>query len=452
MTLQAHEYANAFPLLRGAELQELADDIAANGLREPILLYNGAILDGRNRAAACDKAGVAPAYEEFAGDDAAARALVISRNIMRRHLTSAQRVASVAILATNWREDGDNADIEIAQGARKAASEQVGIRRDDRGVTRVIGVMRQGVGDYAPIVNDAIALMRDGVGEVGPHDAIRAIKGAKQAGEDAGKARGKLESAQEAVAEAQALAEDARGEEDDADALANLQAARAVAEQAGAAVAEAEAKEQDALDLAAAGIAEVKAGNADTIARGMTNVLAQRTRDNPPPLPQGEYAVIYADPPWRVSDSQSESSRAIENHYPTMELADIKATQVPAADNAVLYLWAISPMLPEALAVMRAWGFTYKSSLAWDKQIIGMGAWFRNQHEFLLVGVKGKEPPPPPPAELRKPSVLSVKRGEHSAKPDCVRDWIDEWYGAYARIELYARKAAPGWAIWGNEV
>jgi len=109
------------------------------------------------------------------------------------------------------------------------------------------------------------------------------------------------------------------------------------------------------------------------------------------------YGVIYADPPWRYLDATP--NRAIENHYPTMSDEEICALEIPADKNCVLYLWAVAPKLPEALAVMEAWGFSFKTSAVWDKVKLGMGYWFRGQHELLLVGVRGRVSPPPSTAK-----------------------------------------------------
>jgi hypothetical protein len=81
------------------------------------------------------------------------------------------------------------------------------------------------------------------------------------------------------------------------------------------------------------------------------------------------YGVIYADPPWRFEPRSRETGmdRAADNHYPTMTLDDIKAIMVPAAKVCVLFLWATAPMLSAALAVMEAWGFTYKTHWVWVK-------------------------------------------------------------------------------------
>ena len=85
-----------------------------------------------------------------------------------------------------------------------------------------------------------------------------------------------------------------------------------------------------------------------------------------------KYQIIYADPPWRYDFSKDNADK-IENHYPTMALQEICELDIPSDDNSVLYLWATAPKLLEALAVMKAWGFKYKTQMIWDKELIGMG-------------------------------------------------------------------------------
>ena len=162
-----------------------------------------------------------------------------------------------------------------------------------------------------------------------------------------------------------------------------------------------------------------------------------------------KYQIIYADPPWRYDFSKS-NSREIENQYPTMTVEEICALKVPSEDNAVLYLWATAPKLLEALEVMLAWGFQYKSHSIWDKERVGMGYWFRGQHELLLVGVKGKFSPPA--QNLRISSVIRERREGHSKKPSKVRELIMSWYPEKSKVELFARQKTEGWDVWGNEV
>lgn len=174
-------------------------------------------------------------------------------------------------------------------------------------------------------------------------------------------------------------------------------------------------------------------------------------RDLPPPplLPAGEFSVIYCDPPWRY-ESASTPSRAIENQYPTMHLDEIKALAVPAAADAVLFLWATSPKLEESLEVVNAWDFNYRTCMVWVKDKIGMGYYTRQQHELLLIAKRGDMPLPD--ETTLPPSVIYAPRTRHSEKPAEFYEIIDRLYPGYPKIELFARAAREGWDAWGNEV
>lgn len=163
------------------------------------------------------------------------------------------------------------------------------------------------------------------------------------------------------------------------------------------------------------------------------------------------FDLIYADPPWRYSFSRSKS-RKVENHYGTMRLADIKALDVAgiAAPDSVLYLWATAPKLLEALAVMDSWGFGYVTNAVWDKGRIGMGYYFRGQHEHLLIGKRGKPAVPDPSSRVS--SVIEVPRTRHSRKPVEVVEILEAMYPDASKVELFARSLRDGWSAWGNEV
>lgn len=165
----------------------------------------------------------------------------------------------------------------------------------------------------------------------------------------------------------------------------------------------------------------------------------------------GRYPVLYVDPPWRYEHVKTES-RAIENQYPTMSLDEIKALPIDdvAFDDCVMFMWATSPKLAEAFEVLKAWNFSYRTCAVWDKQKIGMGYYFRQQHELLLVAVRG-EPPAPAPAD-RPSSVFSYPRGKHSAKPVEVYEVIEAMYPTLPKLELFSRSKREGWGAWGNQV
>ena len=170
----------------------------------------------------------------------------------------------------------------------------------------------------------------------------------------------------------------------------------------------------------------------------------KRTRE----LPTGKYAVIYADPPWQYDNSGF--NEAADNQYPTMPLDEI--CELPITDLAdettVLFLWATNPLLPEALKVLAAWGFEYKTNIAWIKDAgRGKGWYLKSKHELLLIGVKSETPHP-----IERPdSCFEADRGSvHSRKPEKAYEIIESMYPG-SKIELFSRVARNGWDSWGNE-
>ncbi len=169
-----------------------------------------------------------------------------------------------------------------------------------------------------------------------------------------------------------------------------------------------------------------------------------------PRFPSGPYGVIYADPPWKFNVwSEQGLDRAAENHYPVMDVDSIRSLGpfLPAAGDCVLFLWATAPMLVAALQVMASWGFDYKSSCVWHKNVAGTGYWNRSRHELLLVGTRGNVPAPAQGTQWS--SVLEAPIGKHSEKPNCFHAMIEEYFPHLPKIELFARRARPNWDSWG---
>ena len=166
-------------------------------------------------------------------------------------------------------------------------------------------------------------------------------------------------------------------------------------------------------------------------------------------FPEGEFNLVYADPPWDYDFAETQS-RDLANHYPTMKIDEICEMQVPFAADSLLLLWATAPKLREAFMVIDAWGLTYKTHAIWDKQKIGMGYWFRGQHELLFVATKGNFSPPEP--DHRHSSIFSYSRTKHSSKPVEFIEWIDSAFSEAKKLELFARTAREGWSQWGNQI
>lgn len=169
-----------------------------------------------------------------------------------------------------------------------------------------------------------------------------------------------------------------------------------------------------------------------------------------------KYGVIYADPPWRYRNKPS--GRSPEDHYPTMHIDDIAALPVKelADENCVLLLWVTFPMLRDVWQVIDAWGFKYKTvafvwiKLAPQKESIhwGLGYWTRSNSEICLLATKGT--PRRKANNIHQVIISHVE--EHSKKPEEARRRIEALMGDVPKIELFARRASPGWDVWGNEV
>ena len=180
--------------------------------------------------------------------------------------------------------------------------------------------------------------------------------------------------------------------------------------------------------------------------------------------PSNHYKVIYADPPWTFSTfSTKGKGRSPEAYYDCMTLADIMALPVGewAARDCVLLLWATDPLLEKAFAVIRAWGFTYKTvgfywaklnksapRLLYDDRsfFTGLGFWTRANPELCLLATRGH--PRRLRADIKK--LIVAPRREHSRKPDEAYTRIEALCeGPY--LELFARAVRPGWDGWGRE-
>lgn len=166
------------------------------------------------------------------------------------------------------------------------------------------------------------------------------------------------------------------------------------------------------------------------------------------------FKAIVADPPWSFGDMLPGKKRGAAKNYPCMNVAQIGGFDLPELDtDAVLFLWRVAAMQGEALDVVAMWGFQPKTEIVWYKQTktgrpwFGMGRWTRAAHETCIVATRGK--PVRLDASIR--SVFTAQVGRHSEKPDEFFALVEKLCpGPY--VELFARKARPGWTCYGNEI
>jgi N6-adenosine-specific RNA methylase IME4/ParB-like chromosome segregation protein Spo0J len=374
--LSYHPLADIFPLMEGAEFEELVADIKANGLHEPIILLDDLILDGRNRYRACLAAGVEPLFVPYRGDDPAA--YVVSMNVARRHLSESQRAMVASRLATLKR--GDNQHSPIGETSQATAARLLNVGK--RSVERAREVLDQGAPELAAAVER---------GEVSVSAAadVATLPAAEQT---------------EIVA---------RGEREILLKAKDIRAKR------------------------------VKQSYANRMEK-----FAEISRANAA-RPEQCYPIIYADPPWKFELFDEESGGERVPPYPTMDIDELKVMSIPAMDDAVLFMWATSSHLGDAVDLVQAWGFTLKTTAVWVKPSIGLGYLLRNRHELLLVASKGNIPGPLP--GNRPDSVIEAPRREHSRKPDEAYELIERMYPELPKIELFARAPREGWTAWGNQ-
>lgn len=181
----------------------------------------------------------------------------------------------------------------------------------------------------------------------------------------------------------------------------------------------------------------------------------RRPPAGPPPPLAGQYRVIYADPPWQYSNAgvinDADAYGRAARHYQTMSIAELCALPVEdhARADAVLFLWVTSPLLEECFPVINAWGFSYKTSIIWDKVAHNFGHYVSVRHELLLIATRGSCTPDRPTP--MPDSVMTIPRSTvHSEKPAEVRALIERLYDG-PRLELFARSVCDGWTTWGDQ-
>lgn len=380
------EFRDIIPPLSSDEYATLEANVLADGCRDPLVVWNGVIIDGHNRHRICTEHGVAfkTTTIDFPDRDAATD-WIIRNQLGRRNLTREQRAYLIGKrYEAQKKAPHGRADRDFWGGQNAHPKTAQKIAEEER-------VYETTVRRSAKFVQDIDAIAAN-VGQ-GVRDKI--------------------------------LAREINVTERDVGRLARQNP-----------------EEQKAiLNVVASGRAK---GVVD--ARRLLN----KERVAEPRQLTGQYRVIYADPPWRYGDQRDGATTGASDHYPTMSVSELCELSVKAIaeDDAVLFLWVTSPLLETSFAVVNAWGFRYKASFVWDKISHNMGHYNSVRHEFLLVCTRGSCTPDVPKLF---DSVQSIQRQEHSKKPEQFREIIDAIYPHGNRIELFARRPAKGWEVWGND-
>lgn len=366
------EFKNLIPALSAEEYAQLEANILEEGIREPIITWNGYIIDGHNRFSIAKRFDLEykTTSKHFASEESVKEWMILNQ-FGRRNLSNYQR----SVLA-----------LELEEVFSKKAKENIVIENKNRSTDSAKLPKRVSV------------------------DTRKELSKVAQVGE---RTLGMVKKIQEKAPE-EVKAKLATGE-------VSINAA----------------------------YQEIKKEEKKEELKEIKNKISQELNDVDINNIPEKFDVIYADPPWKYEFSET-TNRDIENHYTTMKSIDIAKMNIPAKDNCVLFMWATAPKLVEAIEVMKGWGFNYKTCAVWDKEKIGMGYWFRGQHELLMVGVKGKISPPH--SSIRISSVIKEVRGKHSKKPNLVAEYIELAFYDKAKIELFCREPRKGWYSFGNQI
>lgn len=175
-----------------------------------------------------------------------------------------------------------------------------------------------------------------------------------------------------------------------------------------------------------------------------------------------KYNVIYADPPWQYKQKSSGrgNKSGANDKYETNDVSKMPINEI-TQENALMFMWCTTPLMPEAMDLLKAWGFKYKTIIVWEKTgLLGMGNWIRIQTEFILIGVKGKVKP----FSHQDRNIYKHPVGKHSQKPHIFRQLVEtlskKSFDRIDKLELFARTRDgmfgdieyEGWDVFGNQV
>lgn len=407
------------PDLTEEEYEALKQDIAERGVQIPVEYdEDGNILDGYHRVRACKELGIedwpSVIREGMSEEEKLEHAYKL--NVKRRHLSREKKMGVVKQLAEEVTEDGD----------RKYST---------RDIADITGIPKSTVSDYFHELSE--------LGQLNLPDKVQ--------GKD-GKSRPSTKPKREAPEQPTRSKEEAELEAPQGSnskpksIYLHRHADKEKAQEIVIAAKSGDEKAQQDVERLSSGQTTVKN------AHRRLEQKRQKEQAEEPPIPDGKYRILYADPPWKYNDKRDGYTTRAEDHYPTMTIQELCALPVKdlAHDNSVMFLWVPSPILEESFEVVNAWGFNYKTSLIWYKVKHNMGHYSSVRHELLLICTRGSCLPD---SKKLINSVQEIERSDkHSEKPEEFREIIDTLYTYGPRIELFARKEAEGWDVWGNEI
>ena len=369
------EFKNLIPALSAEEYAQLEANILEEGIREPIITWNGFIIDGHNRFSIAQRFDLEykTTSKHFASEESVKEWMILNQ-FGRRNLSNYQRsVLALELEEVFSKKAKDNLKLSQGKGKQKSADLKVKPIETRNELSKVASVS---------------------------HDTISKVKKIQEKAPQEVKA--KLATGEVSI---NAAYKEIKKEE----------------------------KKEERIQLINKQIQDIEAGE----------------------LPQleGLFDVVSVDPPWNYEgENKNKTSfdsvgRRVANPYPEMSTQEIKQIKLPLMKDSIVFLWTTHKFLPDALEILKEWNLEYKGTLVWNKEKMGMGAWFRMQCEFCLVGIKGK----PYWENTKYRDILNEPRREHSRKPDSFFTMVEE-ITLGRRLEYFSREKRQGWEVFGNDI
>ena len=369
-------FRKLIPPLSGEEYAQLEENCKADGIRDPLVVWRGTLIDGHNRYDIAQKHGLEfQVVEKDFEDETAAKIWMVTNQFGRRNLNNYQRSVLALSMEELFKEKAkENQVRKPADSVRQNSAEQ------NEGTTPI-----ETRKELAKLANVS-------------HDTIMRVK--------------KIE----ATATPETIAAVRSGEKSINEAYKEIKAVE---------------KKEERIELITQQIEDIESGKLPEL--------------------QGLYSVISIDPPWNYEGEKSNSydanGRRVANPYPEMPTEEIKKIELPLLPDAVVLLWTTHKFLPDAFDILKAWGLQYKATMVWNKEKIGMGAWFRMQCEFCLVGIRGN----PFWENTLHRDIITEPRREHSRKPDKFFAIIEEITRG-RKLEYFSREKRENWDVFGNDI
>jgi N6-adenosine-specific RNA methylase IME4 len=383
--MKKHKF-NFLPEMQVEERERVKRDILAHGYdkTQPIYTLNGDILDGWNRWLICQEIKVKPEMVEFTGTDFEAVNFVMRTN-KRRNLTSSQW-AAIAIEAKDIVQIIEN---EVENERKKKISEEMGGNKNQIGGEPQMGQK-----------------IDPSVETPAPRDNAK---------------RAASKVAEVFNTNRQYISDIANIKESKPEVFEEIKKGNKTI---------AEAKKEEKIQKRKEEIEEIK----------------RKIENEPKKDIDQKYNVLVIDPPWPYGREYDPENSRVANPYPEMPIEEIKKIKLPLEEDAVVFLWTTHAFLKNSFLLLEGWGLTYKATLVWDKEKMGMGSTIRMQCEFCLLAIKGK----PIIQGSAERDIIRESRREHSRKPDAFYDMVDRMTIG-KKLDYFSRTQRKGWDTYGAE-